>query len=46
MDALNDDCFNAAIIAAISSRLTTFGEELGELKSQQGLSDDEKMTAT
>ena len=28
--ASNAECFDAAIIGAIASRLTTFGEELGE----------------
>ena len=32
MLASNAECFDAAIIGAIASRLTTFGEELGKFK--------------
>ena len=34
MLASNAECFDAAIIGAIASRLTTFGEELGKFKGQ------------
>jgi len=35
MLASNAECFDAAIIGAIASRLTTFGEELGKFKGQK-----------
>ena len=36
MLASNAECFDAAIIGAIASRLTTFGEELGKFEGQMG----------
>ena len=41
--ASNAECFDAAIIGAIASRLTTFGEELGELNGQLRSAQDQNM---
>ena len=43
MLASNAECFDAAIISAIASRLTTFGEELGELNGQLRSAQDQNM---
>ena len=43
MLASNAECFDAAIISSIASRLTTFGEELGELNGQLRSAQDQNM---